>query len=211
MSDRVWQRRAYDTPSRNDGYRVPVGRVWPRGVTRDTLALDGWNGDVAPSDGLRRWYRHRLDRWEEFRRPRPCAARGSNGLGITAGSCPSRARDAGLRGARCRAQSGSGAARTPRRALGLVEQGACGTATGDCPDRTWPRRGPVQSAFNLLQVLAARVSLPASGRGTASAELLWAPRAYSSEALTWNRAASLGDRSRQAGPVPNAIAPDAGA
>lgn len=68
MSDRVWLRRAYEPPGRNDGYRVLVDRVWPRGVSREALRLDAWDRDVAPSDALRRWYGHRPERWEEFRR-----------------------------------------------------------------------------------------------------------------------------------------------
>lgn len=67
MSNRVWMRRAYDPPTRNDGYRVLVDRLWPRGVTRQGVAVDEWNRDVAPSDELRRWYGHRPERWEEFR------------------------------------------------------------------------------------------------------------------------------------------------
>ena len=67
MSNRVWIRRAYDPPTRNDGYRVLVDRLWPRGVSRDAAALDEWNRDIAPSDELRRWYGHRMERWDEFR------------------------------------------------------------------------------------------------------------------------------------------------
>ncbi len=67
MSTRVWLRRAYDPPSRQDGYRVLVDRVWPRGVTREALRIDEWNRDVAPSNELRHWYGHLPERWEEFR------------------------------------------------------------------------------------------------------------------------------------------------
>lgn len=67
MSNRVWMRRAYDPPTRNDGYRVLVDRLWPRGVSKADLAIDEWNRDVAPSDELRRWYGHRPERWDEFR------------------------------------------------------------------------------------------------------------------------------------------------
>lgn len=63
----MWIRRAYDPPTRNDGYRVLVDRLWPRGVTRKGVAIDEWNRDVAPSDELRRWYGHRPERWDEFR------------------------------------------------------------------------------------------------------------------------------------------------
>ena len=61
-------RRAYDDPGPDDGYRVLVDRIWPRGVTRDALRVDEWCRGVAPSTGLRRWFGHDPARWEEFRR-----------------------------------------------------------------------------------------------------------------------------------------------
>ncbi len=67
MSARVWLRRAYDPPTRNDGYRVLVDRLWPRGVSRERLRVDEWREDVAPSTELRRWYGHHVERWPEFR------------------------------------------------------------------------------------------------------------------------------------------------
>ncbi len=67
MSSRVWMRRAYDPPTQNDGYRVLVDRVWPRGVSREDAAIDEWCRDIAPSDALRRWYGHEVERWDEFR------------------------------------------------------------------------------------------------------------------------------------------------
>jgi uncharacterized protein YeaO (DUF488 family) len=67
MSARVWVRRAYDEPSRNDGYRVLVDRLWPRGVSKDHAGIDLWLKDIAPSDELRRWFGHKEDRWPEFR------------------------------------------------------------------------------------------------------------------------------------------------
>ncbi len=60
-------RRAYEEPGRGDGYRVLVDRVWPRGVRREALAIDDWPKDVAPSDGLRRWFGHDPEKWPEFR------------------------------------------------------------------------------------------------------------------------------------------------
>jgi uncharacterized protein YeaO (DUF488 family) len=61
-------RRVYDDPSPDDGPRVLVDRVWPRGLTRDAAHLDEWLKDVAPSTQLRRWYGHRPERFSEFRR-----------------------------------------------------------------------------------------------------------------------------------------------
>lgn len=58
--------RVYDhAPPR--GRCFLVERLWPRGVRKDEVALEGWLRDVAPSDALRRWFGHRADRWEEFR------------------------------------------------------------------------------------------------------------------------------------------------
>jgi len=60
--------RAYDTPGPDDGWRVLVDRIWPRGVLKAALRLDGWDKDAAPSTALRRWYGHDPARWEEFRK-----------------------------------------------------------------------------------------------------------------------------------------------
>ena len=59
-------KRAYDDPATNDGTRVLVDRVWPRGVSKDDLELDDWNKDVAPSTELRKWYGHDPEKFEEF-------------------------------------------------------------------------------------------------------------------------------------------------
>jgi uncharacterized protein YeaO (DUF488 family) len=61
-------KRAYDPPAEDDGQRVLVDRVWPRGVTREEARLDAWERDVAPSVDLRRWFGHDPARWEEFRK-----------------------------------------------------------------------------------------------------------------------------------------------
>ena len=60
-------RRVYDEPSAADGARVLVDRVWPRGLRKDALQLDGWIKDVAPSTELRKWYGHDPARFGEFR------------------------------------------------------------------------------------------------------------------------------------------------
>lgn len=59
-------RRVYEEPSREDGTRVLVDRVWPRGLSKDKAQLDEWAKDVAPSTELRRWYGHDPDRFTEF-------------------------------------------------------------------------------------------------------------------------------------------------
>ncbi len=61
-------KRAYEPADPADGHRVLVDRVWPRGLTRDDLAIERWARDLAPSDDLRRWFGHDPARWEEFRR-----------------------------------------------------------------------------------------------------------------------------------------------
>jgi len=61
-------KRAYDPPSRADGTRVLVDRLWPRGLRKADAAVDHWLKDVAPSHELRRWFGHDPERWAEFRR-----------------------------------------------------------------------------------------------------------------------------------------------
>jgi uncharacterized protein YeaO (DUF488 family) len=61
-------KRAYDAPSRSDGQRILVERLWPRGVTRERAKLDLWLKDVAPSPKLRKWFGHDPARWNEFQR-----------------------------------------------------------------------------------------------------------------------------------------------
>lgn len=59
-------KRAYEPPADDDGYRVLIDRLWPRGLSRERAALDEWLPEIAPSADLRRWY-HRTERWPEFR------------------------------------------------------------------------------------------------------------------------------------------------
>lgn len=61
-------KRAYEEPGDDDGYRVLVDRLWPRGVSRERARLDEWARDLAPSAELRRWFGHDPDRFAEFRR-----------------------------------------------------------------------------------------------------------------------------------------------
>jgi uncharacterized protein YeaO (DUF488 family) len=61
-------RRVYDAPSADDGARVLVDRVWPRGLRKDAARLDDWAKDVAPSTELRTWYGHDPAKFDEFRR-----------------------------------------------------------------------------------------------------------------------------------------------
>src|SRR5258708_16065518 len=61
-------KRAYLPPSSEDGVRVLVDRLWPRGVRKLDAAIDRWLRELAPSTELRRWFGHDPSRWEEFRR-----------------------------------------------------------------------------------------------------------------------------------------------
>lgn len=61
-------KRVYEPASDDDGYRVLVDRVWPRGVTKEKAAVDVWARDLAPSKDLRKWFGHKPERFEEFRR-----------------------------------------------------------------------------------------------------------------------------------------------
>ena len=59
-------KRAYEAPSEDDGVRVLVERVWPRGLSKADAAIDHWVKEVAPTPQLRTWFGHRPERWAEF-------------------------------------------------------------------------------------------------------------------------------------------------
>jgi uncharacterized protein YeaO (DUF488 family) len=61
-------KRIYDPPRPDDGLRILVDRLWPRGVSKESAAIDRWLREIAPSDALRKWYGHDPQRWAEFRR-----------------------------------------------------------------------------------------------------------------------------------------------
>ncbi|HEX9079845.1 MAG TPA: DUF488 domain-containing protein [Desulfuromonadaceae bacterium] len=60
-------KRVYDPEDSHDGRRFLVERLWPRGMKKESLAMEGWLKDVAPSDPLRRWFGHDPAKWAEFR------------------------------------------------------------------------------------------------------------------------------------------------
>ncbi|MBV8087206.1 MAG: DUF488 family protein [Chloroflexi bacterium] len=60
-------KRIYDEPAEDDGHRVLVDRLWPRGIRREEAHVDEWLKLVAPSDELRKWFNHKVERWPEFR------------------------------------------------------------------------------------------------------------------------------------------------
>ena len=61
-------KRAYEDPAREDGYRVLVDRLWPRGIAKQDLKIDVWLKDLAPSTGLRKWFAHDVTKWDAFKR-----------------------------------------------------------------------------------------------------------------------------------------------
>jgi uncharacterized protein YeaO (DUF488 family) len=61
-------KRVYEPPSPEDGVRVLVDRLWPRGLRKADAAIDRWMKDIAPSTELRQWFGHDPERWQEFRR-----------------------------------------------------------------------------------------------------------------------------------------------
>ena len=67
-SPNVRLKRAYEQPSSEDGTRVLVDRLWPRGVRKTSASIDFWVKDVAPSTELRKWFGHDPIRWDEFQR-----------------------------------------------------------------------------------------------------------------------------------------------
>ena len=60
-------KRIYDAPAPDDGRRVLVDRLWPRGIGKEEARLDDWLKEIAPSDALRKWFGHDPAKWEEFR------------------------------------------------------------------------------------------------------------------------------------------------
>ena len=65
---RVKVKRVYEKPSRSDGTRVLVDRLWPRGLTKDRAKIDAWLREIAPSNHLRRWFHSHPTEWSSFRR-----------------------------------------------------------------------------------------------------------------------------------------------
>jgi len=61
-------KRIYDPPKKDDGVRVLVDRLWPRGLAKDKARIDLWLRDIAPSDALRKWFAHDPNRWAAFQK-----------------------------------------------------------------------------------------------------------------------------------------------
>jgi uncharacterized protein YeaO (DUF488 family) len=61
-------KRVYDAAKPDDGFRILVDRLWPRGLSKAKLKMDLWMRDIGPSDDLRRWFSHDPEKWLEFKR-----------------------------------------------------------------------------------------------------------------------------------------------
>jgi uncharacterized protein YeaO (DUF488 family) len=59
-------KRVYEEPAKEDGYRILVDRLWPRGLTKERAKVDLWVKEIAPSDALRKWFKHEPEKWPEF-------------------------------------------------------------------------------------------------------------------------------------------------
>ena len=60
-------KRVYDEPDKQDGARVLVDKIWPRGIRKNQLAMDAWYKEIAPSTELRKWFHHDPEKWRDFR------------------------------------------------------------------------------------------------------------------------------------------------
>lgn len=61
-------KRVYDAPSKDDGFRILVDRLWPRGLSKEHAKVDLWEKDIAPTTGLRKWFNHDPEKWPEFKK-----------------------------------------------------------------------------------------------------------------------------------------------
>ncbi|HDS45589.1 MAG TPA: DUF488 domain-containing protein [Methanomicrobia archaeon] len=61
-------KRIYEQPAEDDGFRILVDRLWPRGLSKDKASVDLWLKDIAPSTELRKWFAHKEERWDEFKK-----------------------------------------------------------------------------------------------------------------------------------------------
>jgi len=61
-------KRVYATPIKDDGFRILVDRLWPRGITKEKARVDLWLKDIAPSTDLRKWFGHDPAKWKEFQK-----------------------------------------------------------------------------------------------------------------------------------------------
>jgi len=60
-------KRTYEKPETEDGFRILVDRIWPRGLKKNDIQMDFWQKDIAPSAPLRKWFKHDESKWDEFK------------------------------------------------------------------------------------------------------------------------------------------------
>jgi len=65
---KIYVKRIYEKPSGEDGFRILVDRLWPRGIKKENAKIDLWLKDIAPSNELRKWFGHKPEKWEEFKK-----------------------------------------------------------------------------------------------------------------------------------------------
>jgi uncharacterized protein YeaO (DUF488 family) len=68
MRTRIQIKRVYDAPTPDDGRRILVDRLWPRGLTKEKAKIEYWAKDISPSNELRKWYGHEPGKWGEFKK-----------------------------------------------------------------------------------------------------------------------------------------------
>lgn len=68
MKSSVQMKRVYETPDKDDGTRILIDRLWPRGLTREKAKVDLWLKEIAPSTELRKWFGHDPEKWKEFQK-----------------------------------------------------------------------------------------------------------------------------------------------
>jgi uncharacterized protein YeaO (DUF488 family) len=61
-------KRVYEKPAKEDGFRILVDRLWPRGISKDKANVDLWLREIGPSDSLRKWFSHDPEKWEGFKK-----------------------------------------------------------------------------------------------------------------------------------------------
>lgn len=73
-------KRVYDQPSQNDGKRILIDRLWPRGFKKEDARIDQWIKEVAPSNELRKWFNHDPGKWAEFKKRFFAELQGNRGM-----------------------------------------------------------------------------------------------------------------------------------
>ncbi len=63
---KIFIKRVYEPPAKNDGFRILVDRLWPRGLKKESTHADLWMKEIAPSSALRKWFNHEPEKWVEF-------------------------------------------------------------------------------------------------------------------------------------------------